>query len=68
VPRSRSLVQLTRDLEERGVLHPQSAGGLRDLIALGNQAAHGVEVAPEVAYSAVEYGPRVLRVLDAKLI
>ncbi len=67
IPRAGSLSRLTNDLERQGVLHPQSAAGLRDLIGLGNQAAHGALVAPEVAYSAVEFGPRVLHVLDAKL-
>jgi hypothetical protein len=67
IPRSRSLTTLTRGLEERRILHPDSAGGLRDLISLGNQAAHGAPVGPEVAYSAVEYGPRVLQILDSKI-
>ncbi len=68
VPRSRPLTQLVGDLEERGVLSHESAAGLRDLITLGNQAAHGVAVNPNVAYSSVEYGPKVLQVLDAKLL
>ncbi len=68
VPRSRPLGQLVRDLEERNVLSHESAAGLRDLITLGNQAAHGVAVNPNVAYSAVEFGPKVLQVLDAKLL
>ena len=68
LPRNRSLARLIADLQERAILSAEACGGLRDLIALGNQAAHGVEVAPDVAYSAVEYGPRVLQVLDAKLI
>jgi hypothetical protein len=67
LPRSRPLARLTTDLQERGILNAEAGGGLRDLIALGNQAAHGVEVAPEAAYSAVEYGPRVLQVLDTKI-
>lgn len=61
------LLQLTRELEKRGVLAHEATSGLRDLITLGNQAAHGVEVASDVAYSSVEYGPQVLRILDAKL-
>lgn len=66
-PGSRSLSQLTKELQDRDILSAEAAAGLRDLIALGNQAAHGVSVAPEVAHSAVEYGPQVLRVLDSKI-
>jgi len=68
VTRTRSLAVLTRDLQERKVLNQESASGLRDLIGLGNQAAHGVPVGPEVAYSAVEFGPPVLQVLDSKIV
>lgn len=67
ISRSRPLTQLTEDLRERGILSVRSVGGLRELIKLGNQAAHGVEVAPDAASSAVQFGPRVLRVLDSKL-
>lgn len=64
---SRPLVQLTHELERRQVLNHEAVAGLRDLIALGNQAAHGVEVSSEAAYSAVEYGAQVLSILDSKL-
>jgi hypothetical protein len=67
VPASRPLVQLTTDLQEAGVLEPQAASGLRDLISLGNQAAHGRKVAPDVALWAADNAPAVLRVLDLKL-
>lgn len=67
IPRSRSLAVLTRELESREVLRPDSAAGLGDLISLGNRAAHGTPVAPQAAYSAVDFGPRVLGILDAKV-
>jgi len=67
IVKSRPLAQLTKELEELSVLSAESASGLRELIALGNQAAHGVRVGPDVAYSAVEFGPKVLQILDAKL-
>lgn len=67
IPKSRPLTQLTKELQERGVLSARSAGGLLDLIALGNQAAHGVEVSPNAALSSMKIGPRVLEVLDGKL-
>jgi hypothetical protein len=62
-----SLSRLTEELEEEGALDPMAARGLQELIAFGNQAAHGVEIAPAVARSAVEYGPNVLAFLDGKL-
>jgi hypothetical protein len=68
IPPRRSLAQLTIDLQQKGVLDPQSASGLRDLIALGNQAAHGQLASSDVAVAAAEYAPIVLRALDAKLV
>jgi hypothetical protein len=67
VPRSRSLTVVIMDLQVREILNPDSVAGLRDLITLGNQAAHGVPVAPQAANS-VEYGPRVLSFLDSKIV
>lgn len=67
LPPSRPLTQLSRDLEAKQVLSHESMSGLRELVTLGNQAAHGVEVSRAAAFSAVEYGPKVLSVLDAKL-
>ena len=68
VPGKRSLLQLTTELQAQGVLEPQASSGLRDLISLGNQAAHGAPVSTDVALSAADYGPLVLESLDAKLI
>ena len=68
VPRSRSLTVIIMDLQVREILNPDSVQGLRDLITLGNQAAHGVPVGPQAASSAVEYGPRVLQILDSKIV
>jgi len=67
VPTNRPLGRLTADLQEAGILDPAAAGGLRDLITLGNQAAHGRKVAADVAVWASDYAPAVLRVLDDKL-
>jgi len=67
ITRSLPLPRLTEELQEKGLLDPKAASGLKDLIAYGNQAAHGVHIAPAVALSAVEYGPNVLAVLDGKL-
>jgi hypothetical protein len=67
LPKARSISQMLRELEGQGVLSSESLGGLRDLISLGNQAAHGVPVSSDAALSAVDYGPRVLGILEAKL-
>ncbi|MBI3112418.1 MAG: hypothetical protein HYZ01_12695 [Ignavibacteriales bacterium] len=67
IPRG-SLIQVTRQLHERGVVNEKSIGGLLELVDLGNQAAHGVSVSQDVANSAVEYGPRILGMLDKKLL
>jgi hypothetical protein len=68
VAHSLALSRLTEELEEQGILDEMEAGGLKDLITYGNRAAHGVEIAPAVARSAVEYGPSVLAALDKKLV
>jgi len=68
ISKSRPLTQLTNELQERGILSTDSSNGLRKLINLGNQAAHGVRVGPDVAYFAAEFGPKVLQVLDVKLV
>lgn len=68
VPNTQPLSQLVRDLQRKQVISAESAGGLLDLIALGNQASHGVAVSGDAARAAVEDGPRVLGVLDARLM
>lgn len=62
------LPRLTTQLAELGILDREIASGLRDLVALGNQAAHGTPVSRDAALSAVDYGPQVLAALDAKLV
>jgi hypothetical protein len=64
---SRPLPQLVNELQHQGALTAEQAAGLRDLIALGNGAAHGLDVSSAAGRVAVEFGPDVLRVLDAKL-
>lgn len=67
VRKNQPLISLTRELEKKEILHPSSGAGLRELIFYGNEAAHGAAVGADVATSAVEYGPKVLAFLDAKL-
>ena len=60
----RSAGFLLRDLVSREAVDPETAAGLADLIALGNQAAHGADVSRSAASWAIESGPLVLGVLD----
>jgi hypothetical protein len=67
IPNRRSLVVLLRELRDRDVLGAGTVSGLEDLIAAGNQAAHGVPVAPEAAEWAVMAAPRILATLDRRI-
>ena len=67
IPETGSLIRLLEELRVRGVLNDRSVSGLKDLVMAGNQAAHGAEVDPSAAAWALEYGPQVLAILDAKL-
>lgn len=60
----RGVGQLTRELQKREAIPASVASGLTDLIALGNQAAHGAKVSEEAASWMLEVGPSVLGVLD----
>ncbi len=61
------LMRLFRDLQSRQILNVPVLGGLQEVVAAGNRAAHGAEVEDEVAAWALDYGPRILAVLDAYL-
>ncbi len=60
----RSAGAMLRDLMAREQIDRQTAAGLGELIALGNQAAHGAEVSPNAAAWALDTGPLILEVLD----
>lgn len=45
----RSLGQLLTELQERKILPLHAASGLQELVAFGNQAAHGAEVSADAA-------------------
>lgn len=63
-PSRKSASQLLRMLQEKNVIPASAASGLADLIALGNQAAHGADVSPNAAQWVLEVSPRVLTTLD----
>jgi len=60
----RSAGVMLRDLIAREQIDRQTAAGLGDLIALGNQAAHGAEVSSNAAAWALDTSPLILEVLD----
>lgn len=64
---SRSIGRIADELRRGHVLNDASVSGLQELIMAGNQAAHGAWVEPQAAQWALDYGPRVLAALDAKL-
>jgi Domain of unknown function (DUF4145) len=63
----RPLTYMIGDLRRLGVLSEASFSGLQTLVSAGNQAAHGAEVDAKTAAWAVDHGPDILAVLDAKL-
>lgn len=63
----RPLGRIVRDLQEREILPVAVASGLSDLIALGNIAAHGADVAPEAVNWLLDVGPSLLGALDDAL-
>jgi hypothetical protein len=62
-----SLRRLLDLLRNQGVLGQKEAAALADLIASGNNAAHGANVEPSVSAWAFEVGPSILAYLDRKL-
>ncbi len=64
---SLTLSAILRELRRRALLPWRVGSALSDLIALGNQAAHGVAVEPQTAAWVFEEGPEVLAALDRML-
>jgi len=60
----RSAGVLFQQLQQMGAVPSDVATGLRELIALGNQAAHGASVAPAAAAWVLDALPDILSTLD----
>lgn len=58
---------MLRELRRRELLPSMVGSALNELIALGNQAAHGVSVEPQAAEWVFQQGPDVLAALDRML-
>jgi len=58
------LSRLFDQLRRQEVLVDPALSGFQELVAFGNQAAHGAQVDPEGARWAMTQGPKVLAVLD----
>lgn len=67
IRQQQSLIRVFRELQRRGVLSDPVLSGLQELVIFGNRAAHGAHVGAEATAWAIEFGPRVLAVLDAHL-
>lgn len=61
------LSSLVEGLRGLGMLDEPADHGLRALIAAGDRAAHWARVEPGVRDWTIAHGPRILRLLDAKL-
>jgi hypothetical protein len=60
----RGVGMILRELQKREAIPSSIASGLTELVALGNQAAHGAKVSDQAARWMLEVGPEVFRVLD----
>jgi len=61
------LIRLFHQLRDQDVLADPVLSGLQELVMFGNQAAHGATVDKKAADWSLQFGPRVLAVLDAAL-
>jgi hypothetical protein len=61
------LSQLTREVSTRQIISSTTEHGLRELIAAGNNAAHGATVPEMVRAWCIIEGPKILAALDAQL-
>jgi hypothetical protein len=64
VTHQKSAGQLLRVLQAKELIPSAMASGLADLIALGNQAAHGAEVSSNAARWLLDTAPEVLKEVD----
>ena len=62
--RTRGLRGLTDALRRQGLIDSDTATALNEMISMGNSAAHGAEVTPEVRDLVLKDGPRILAYLD----
>jgi hypothetical protein len=56
---------ILRELQRRKKLSPATASGLNELVALGNQAAHGTNVTRDAAEWAIDTAPTILGMIVA---
>ena len=65
VPTDRvGLTRIVRDLAKREIISTSAAAGLSELVALGNQAAHGAKVTKEAAEWVLDVAPTLLLQLE----
>jgi patatin-like phospholipase len=61
----RSASALLGDLTKQNLIDSETAAGLKQLVALRNQAVHGARVTKQAGSWALDRAPRILGVLDA---
>jgi len=61
----RTVGWLLRELQQRKKLSPATASGLNELVALGNQAAHGADVTRDAAEWAIDTAPTIFGMIKA---
>lgn len=65
----KSVAYLLRELQRREAIRPpEAAAGLNELVALGNQAAHGIQVSDNAATWVTDWAPFILALLDAQIL
>ena len=64
IPPQGSARSLLEALTRAGLIHPDTADGLRQIIRYGDEAAHGAKVDPAVADWARDWGPEIVRDLS----
>lgn len=67
IEEGRPLDRILGDLVKKGVLESSAVGGLKDLISVGNRAAHGAKVEYDVANWAANTSGKFLYFLDRKI-
>lgn len=64
---ARSMKSLFAELQNRGVLNQSALSGIQEIIAAGNQAAHGARVETGTTQWVLSTGTQILAALDAEL-
>ena len=59
-----TLMQMVSELQNKKIIHAELAAGMKNLVQLGNKAAHGYVVSSEAADLMLYYGPKIFAELN----